>query len=59
MNDYHNSLCKEQILHNVTLAFIVYRNLCKDEKPLEFEQFFQDYENVIINAKSTIDNYIR
>ncbi len=39
-------LTKEQILHDVSIAYMLYRNTAPSDSALSLEEFFQDYENV-------------
>ena len=50
-------LNKEQILHDISIAYMLYRNTISSDSFLSFEDFFQEYENVKLNFEPIIDHY--
>lgn len=50
-------LNKEQILHDISIAYMLYRNAVSSDSLLSFEDFFQEYENVKLNFEPIIDHY--
>nr|DAF09873.1 MAG TPA: hypothetical protein [Caudoviricetes sp.] len=48
---------KEKILHDISIAYLVYRNVTSDDNPLTFEMFYQEYENIKCNFEPVIDHY--
>lgn len=48
---------KEQILHDISIAYLLYRNISTDDDPLSFEAFYQEYENIKDSFKRIIDHY--
>ena len=35
---------KQQIIHDISIAYVLYHNLC--DKPISPEDFYQEYQNV-------------
>lgn len=50
-------LNKEQILHDISIAYVLYRNMSSNDSLLSFEDFFQEYENVRLNFEPIIEHY--
>ena len=48
---------REQLLHDISIAYLIYRNTTSDSTPLTFEAFYQEYENVKHSFKPVIDYY--
>ena len=50
---------KDAILHDISIAYLLYRNITTDKDPLTLEAFYQEYENVKCNFKPIINHYNR
>lgn len=48
---------KEQILHDVSLAYLLYANMTSDKIKSSPEDFYQDYENMLNDFKKIVDHY--
>lgn len=48
---------KDQLLHDISLAYLLYANLCPDKPELSYEDFYQDYENISMQFKKIINHY--
>lgn len=46
---------KEQILHDIALAYTLYQNLA--DSPISAESFFQEYEKAINDFKHIVEHY--
>lgn len=48
---------KDQLLHDISLAYLLYTSLCPDKPELSFEDFYQDYENISMQFEKIINHY--
>ena len=50
-------MSKKKILHDISIAYLIYRNITSDDDPLTFEAFYQEYENIKCNFEPVIEYY--
>ena len=48
---------KDKILHDISIAYLIYRNVTTDDTPMTFEAFYQEYENIKCNFEPIIEHY--
>ena len=50
---------KEKFLHDISIAYLLYRNVVPNSDLLTLEEFYQEYENLTHDFKPIIDHYNR
>ena len=50
---------KDKVLHDISIAYLLYRNITANNTPLTLEQFYQEYEKLTFDFKPIIDHYNR
>lgn len=48
---------KDQLIHDISLTYLLYANLCPDKPELSYEDFYQEYAKISLEFKTIIDHY--